>query len=70
MLGFDDKLKQVIAWVGLGASLVVYANANFANKEQVNSNTKKLEGVATKEDVARVEGKVDKLTEYLLNSKN
>lgn len=70
MLGLEDKLKQIIAWVGLGASLVVYANTNFATKEQVEKNTDKLEKTANADDIKRLEGKIDTLTEYLLNRKN
>jgi hypothetical protein len=65
----NEKLKPIIYWVGLGASLVVYANSNFATKEQVDRNTKKLESVVTKEDFNRLEVKIDAINTYLLNKK-
>lgn len=72
----DERLKLIIAWVGLGASLVIYANSNFTTKEdisrleeRVNKQDDKISGLATKDDVRRVGDKVDKLTEYLLNNK-
>lgn len=65
----DQKLKAVIYWVGLGASLVVYAHANFTTKDEVNKLELKVERQATKEDVNRLEVKIDKVVEHLLNTK-
>jgi HAMP domain-containing protein len=65
----EDKLKTIIAWVGLGASLVVYAHANFAAREDLEKNTERLDRVATSDDMKRLEAKVDGITLYLLNNK-
>jgi ribosome recycling factor len=65
----DDRLKQIIAYVALGASLVAYGDSRFASKEQVKENTKKLETTATKDDIHRLENKIDKLTDHLLKLK-
>jgi cell wall assembly regulator SMI1 len=64
-----EQLKPIIYWVGIGASLIVYAHANFATKERVEENTAKLESVATVKDIDRVEKKLDDLTRYLLENK-
>lgn len=66
---FFDQLKLVISWVGLGASLVMYAHANFTTKEEVNKLETKVEKQASKDDITRIEKKLDTLTEYLLNNK-
>lgn len=68
-MNITDQLKPVIYWVGLGASLVVYAHGNFTTKEEVSKLEEKVEKQATKEDVARLEGKIDALNNYLLNKK-
>lgn len=65
----SEQLRLIIYWIGLGASLVVYAHANFATKESVVLNTAKLEKVATHRDIARLESKIDQLTLYLLENK-
>lgn len=65
----NEQLKLIIYWVGLGASLVVYAHANFATKEKVDKNTAKLESVATDKDIERLENKLDLITKYLLERK-
>lgn len=65
----DERLKQIIAYVMLGVSLVAYGDSRFANKEQVALNTKKLETTASKEDIHRLEDKIDKLTDHLLKLK-
>jgi len=64
-----EQLKQIIYWVSLGASLVVYASANFSTKEELNKLEKKVEYQATKEDIKELSLKIDSLTNYLLNSK-
>jgi len=72
-----DQLKQIISWVGLGASLVVYAHANFPTKETVNKLEEKVERQASRDDmqatrdeVKALGEKIDKLTHYLLNKGN
>lgn len=63
------NLKQIIYWVGLGAFLVVYAHANFSTTKQVEKLEEKVERQATSSDIARLEGKIDTLTFYLLKGK-
>lgn len=70
MLMFNDQLKQIIQWVGLGASLVVYAHANFPTKATVEKLETKVENQATKEDVRDISEKLDKLTLLLLQKGN
>lgn len=69
MKNLDDKIKTIIYWIGLGISLVVYAHANFPTTNQVNKLEAKIERQATSEDIARLEGKIDALTLYLLERK-
>ena len=64
-----DAIKQIIYWVGLGVSLVVYAHANFSTTKQVEKIEQKVEKQATSSDIARLEGKIDSLTLYLLGNK-
>lgn len=64
-----NQLKQIIYWVSLGASLVVYASANFSTKEEFKKLEKKVENQATKEDIKDLSSKIDNLTNYLLNKK-
>jgi hypothetical protein len=66
---FGDQLKSIIYWVGLGASLIVYAHANFSTKEAVLKVEKKIEGQASKEDILRLENKVEKIYDHLLRTK-
>lgn len=62
----DERLKHIVAYVSLGASLVVYGDVRFASKEQVTINTKKLETTASKDDIKRLEAKIDKIIDHLL----
>jgi len=64
-----EKLKPIIYLVGLGASLVIYAHANFSTVKQVEKLENKIENQATASDIARLEGKIDSLTLYLLERK-
>jgi hypothetical protein len=64
-----DQLKHIIYWVSLGASLVVYASANFSTKEEMLKLEKKVENQASKEDIKELSSKIDNLTNYLLNNK-
>jgi hypothetical protein len=66
---FNERIRLVIYWVGLGAGLVVYAHANFSTVKQVDKIEKKIEGHATKSDIIRLESKIDNLTMYLLGAK-
>lgn len=61
-----ESLKQVIYWVGLGVSLVVYAHANFSTTNQVEKIESRIERQATKEDIARLEAKIDTIQLYLM----
>jgi hypothetical protein len=64
-----EKLKPIIYLIGLGASLVIYAHANFSTVAQVEKLEKKIENQATASDIARLEGKIETLTLYLLQRK-
>ena len=64
-----EKLKPIIYLIGLGASLVIYAHANFSTVKQVEKLENKIENHATASDIARLEGKIDSLTLYLLERK-
>jgi hypothetical protein len=64
-----EKLKPIIYLIGLGASLVIYAHANFSTVKQVEKLESKIEKQATSGDIARLEGKIDSLTLYLLERK-
>lgn len=61
-----ESLKQVIYWVGLGVSLVVYAHANFSTTNQVEKIESRIDRQATKEDIARLEAKIDTIQLYLM----
>jgi hypothetical protein len=62
---FNDNIKLAIYWVCLGASLVVYAHENFASKDAI----KKLDTVSTQADITRLENKIDRINDYLLEHK-
>lgn len=64
-----EKLKPIIYLIGLGASLVIYAHANFSTVNQVEKLESKIENQATTSDIARLEGKIETLTLYLLQRK-
>jgi len=64
-----EKLKPIIYLIGLGASLVIYAHANFSTVNQVEKLEQKIESQATTSDIARLEGKIETLTLYLLQRK-
>jgi hypothetical protein len=57
----NDQLKMIIYWVGMGVALVTYANVNFATRESLNKVEKRVEGLADKHDVNRIESKLDRL---------
>jgi hypothetical protein len=69
MLKTSESVKQIIYWIGLGVSLIVYAHANFSTTKQVEKLESRIERQATSEDIARLEGKIDTLTMYLLEKK-
>lgn len=69
MKNLDQRIKSIIYWIGLGISLVVYAHANFPTTKQVEKLEAKIERQATSDDIARLEGKIDTLTIYLLERK-
>jgi cell division protein FtsL len=69
MKSLDQRIKSIIYWIGLGISLVVYAHANFSTTKQVEKLEAKIERQATSSDIARLEGKIDTLTIYLLERK-
>jgi hypothetical protein len=73
---FNEQIKFVIFCIGLGVSLVVYANANFSTSKQTDLLGIKVEKIEssiekhpTKEDFKRLEDKVDAITFYLLELK-
>jgi hypothetical protein len=65
----DAKLKLIIYWFTLGAGLVLYAHANFSTVDQVNKIEIKVENQATSQDIYRLEAKIDKIKDYLLERK-
>lgn len=65
----SEQLKQIIYWIGLGCSLIVYAHANFSTKSEVVEIKQKINAQANKEDIARVEAKVDSLLLLLVKAK-
>lgn len=62
-------IRQTILYISLGASLVVYAHANFSTKHQVDKIENKVDRQATVVDIARIEGKIDTLILHLLDKK-
>jgi hypothetical protein len=76
MKNINDQFKFIIYCIGLGVSLVVYANANFSTSKQTDSLGIKVEKIEssiekhpTKDDFKRLEDKVDAITFYLLELK-
>jgi uncharacterized membrane protein YciS (DUF1049 family) len=65
----SGQLKTILYWVGLGCSLVVYAHANFSTKSELTRIERTVSRQAEKEDIKRLERKIDKLTSYLLERK-
>jgi len=65
----SEQLKIILYWVGLGCSLVVYAHANFTTKDELKDLRAQVSRQAEKEDIRRLERKIDKLTNYLLERK-
>lgn len=69
MKNFNDQVKFVIYCIGLGVTLIAYAHSNFSTVKQTEKIESKIENQATKQDIARLEGKIDVLTLYLLERK-
>lgn len=68
-MNFNDQLKQILYWVGLGISLVVYAHANFSTVKQVEKLESKIQSQATSSDIIRIENKIDRILFHLVESK-
>lgn len=62
-----EQLKQIVYWIGLGCSLIVYAHANFSTKSELDDIKTKVSKQAEREDIKRLENKIDRLTLHLLN---
>lgn len=62
-----EQLKQIVYWIGLGCSLVVYAHANFSTKSELDDIKSKVNMQAEKDDIKRLENKIDRLMIHLLN---
>jgi hypothetical protein len=62
-----EQLKQIVYWIGLGCSLVVYAHANFSTKSELDDIKSKVNKQAEKDDIKRLENKLDRLMIHLLN---
>jgi hypothetical protein len=65
-MNFNDQLKQIIYWFGLGVGLVVYAHANFSTVKQVEKLESKIQGQASAQDLARIENKIDRILFHLV----
>jgi hypothetical protein len=65
----NNVIMQIIFYISLGASLVVYAHANFSTKSQVDKIENKVDRQATIKDIERIEKKIDKLLLHLLSEK-
>ena len=68
-MGINEHLKQIIYWIGLGVSLVLYANTNFPSVHQVKSLEKKIETQASNKDIQRLENKIDRILFHLMEFK-
>lgn len=70
---FADELKTVLYYIGIGIALIVYAHANFSTKEtqmRLEEEVREInKAVAKKDDIKRVEVKVDKLIFKLIGVK-
>lgn len=62
----NEQLKMIIYWVGMGVALVTYANANFATRESLNKVEDRVNGLADKDDISRIENKLDRLIMRLI----
>lgn len=69
-MNFNEQLKQIIYWIGLGIGLVVYAHANFSTVKQVEKLESRIQEQATNQDIARIENKIDKILFHLIGDKN
>jgi len=69
-MNFNDQIKQILYWVGLGISLVMYAHANFSTVKQVEKLESKIQIQATSNDIVRIETKIDRILFHLMESKN
>lgn len=68
-MNFNDQIKQILYWVGLGISLVMYAHANFSTVKQVEKLESKIQIQATSNDIVRIENKIDRILFHLVESK-
>lgn len=69
-MNFNDQIKQILYWVGLGISLVMYAHANFSTVKQVEKLESKIQIQATSNDIVRIETKIDRILFHLMESKD
>jgi len=69
-MNFNDQIKQILYWVGLGISLVMYAHANFSTVKQVEKLESKIQIQATSNDIVRIENKIDRILFHLMESKD
>jgi len=65
----QEEFKSIIYWVGLGVALVAYAHSNFATSSELKEIKEEVRWHASKDDIKRLERKIDGLTKYLLDRK-
>ena len=69
MKNLDSEIQRIIYWIGLGIALIVYAHANFATSSAVEKIQDKIDDHASKEDIRRLESKIDTIQLYLMENK-
>ena len=69
MKKIQDEFKNIVYWIGLGITLIAYAHTNFATSSELKSIKEMVDSHAEKDDIKRLERKIDGLTRYLLEKK-